>query len=306
MSITNSREKLFGIKDVLQQGLCIGCGACTNQSEAVTIQFNRYGELTANISKVSSVEIAAIDKVCPFSDAAPNENILAEAVFKSEPNIGYSEVLGYHNGLFAGFSNAYRSFGSSGGIVSWTLAEVLRTQTVDAVIVVGRTSESDRFFDFKVITDVQELKSAGTSFYYPVSYDNVLKYIQETPGKYAITGVPCFHKALRQLRLVNPIIDQRVVLQIGIVCGQMKSSYYLEYLDRKAVKTTPLVNACFRRKDEDSRADDYLFEGEFINNTGDREKRIVRNRDIGSNWAMGLFKPKACDFCDDVYAETAD
>lgn len=32
----------------------------------------------------------------------------------------------------------------------------------------------------------------------------------------------------------------------------------------------------------------------------------IENNKIGPNWAMGLFKPKACDFCDDVLAECTD
>jgi hypothetical protein len=86
----------------------------------------------------------------------------------------------------------------------------------------------------------------------------------------------------------------------------MKSSLYLDYLARKSGISAPLVNACFRRKDEISRADDYLFEGSFRLPTGEIEKLSVRNREIGANWGMGLFKPRACDFCDDVFAETAD
>lgn len=302
----DSEQSIFGIKEVIQEGLCIGCGVCTNQSKFATVRFNDYGELTADISKANIQELDLMGKTCPFSDSAPNENILTETIFKSEPNVTYSDVLGYYTGLMAGFSNKHRPFGSSGGIVSWLLEEILTNKTVDAVIVVGRTPDSDRFFGYKVITDPCDLQSNGTSFYYPVSYDNVLRYIQDNPGKYAITGVPCFHKALRQLKLVNPIIAQRVVLQIGIVCGQMKSSFYLEYLDRKAGKTNPLIDACFRRKDENLHADNYLFEGKFLKNNGEMQKRIVKNSDIGSNWAMGFFKPRACDFCDDVFAETAD
>lgn len=295
-----------GIREVISEGFCIGCGACTVKSEAAKVVFNQYGELTADIKACEEQEVDSMEPVCPFSTSAPNETDLARLAFKNEASAKYGDEVGVFTGLYAGYSNTFRKRGSSGGIISWLLSELLITGKVDKVIVVGKSNEDERFFDFKVLDNPEDLKSAGTSFYYPVSYEKVLKYIIETPGRYAITGVPCFHKALRQLKAVSPTIAERIVYQVGLVCGQMKSAFYLDYLARKTGNDTPPVNACFRRKDELARADDYLFEGSFKTATGEIETRTVRNREIGANWAMGLFKPRACDFCDDVFAETAD
>ncbi len=183
---------------------------------------------------------------------------------------------------------------------------MLKTGAVDKVIVVGRSEDDSRFYDFRVVDSAEGLPATGTSFYYPVSYDRVLKYLLEHPGRYAITGVPCFHKALRQLKAEHPVLRERIVYQIGIVCGQMKSTYYLEYLSRRAGLPGSATQACFRRKNETARADEYDFEAQTILSSGEVVTRRVGNREIGANWGMGLFKPKACDFCDDVFAETAD
>lgn len=296
----------LGIREVISEGFCIGCGACTVKSEAAKILFNQYGELVANLSDCSEAEIRLMNEVCPFSADAPNETDIALVAFKDEVDVNIGKEIGVFNGLYAGYSKLYRKSGSSGGVVSWLLSELLIAGKVDKVIVVGRSSEGERFYDFRVVDKPNDLFATGTSCYYPVSYDDVLKYVIVNPGRYAITGVPCFHKALRQLKVVTPVIAERVVYQIGIVCGQMKSSFYLDYLSRKTGEDAPPVNACFRRKDELSRADDYFFEASFKTTSGDIETRNIKNSEIGSNWAMGLFKPRACDFCDDVFAETAD
>jgi coenzyme F420 hydrogenase subunit beta len=296
----------IGISQVISEGFCIGCGACTVKSAAAKISFTQYGELVANIQACNAAEVKSMDQVCPFSDAAPNETELSTLAFNGEESAQIGEEIGVFTGLYAGYSASYRKWGSSGGIVSWLLSELLIRGMVDKVIMVGKSSDGERFFDFRIVDNPDDVASTGTSYYYPVSYDRILKYILENPGRYAITGVPCFHKALRQLKAVTPVIAERVVYQIGIVCGQMKSSFYLDYLARKTGADSPPVAACFRRKDESSRADDYLFEGNFRNKSGEIETRNVRNREIGANWAMGLFKPRACDFCDDVFAETAD
>lgn len=296
----------LGIREVISEGFCIGCGTCTTKSTAAKISFNQSGELVANIQACTDAEVSSMQLVCPFSSAATNETMLAQEVYLHEKNLKSSAEIGVFTALYAGYSNTYRRWGSSGGIVGWLLSRLLSSGMVDKVIVVGKSDGGERFFDFKIVDNAEDLKATGTSFYYPVSYDKALQYIIDNPGRYAITGVPCFHKALRQLKAVNPLIAERVIFQVGIVCGQMKSAFYLDYLSRKTGSDSPPVAVCFRRKDEAARADDYLFEGVFTNTKGDLETRSVRNREIGANWAMGLFKPRACDFCDDVFAETAD
>ncbi|MBK7765544.1 MAG: Coenzyme F420 hydrogenase/dehydrogenase, beta subunit C-terminal domain [Sulfuritalea sp.] len=196
--------------------------------------------------------------------------------------------IGVYTGLYAGYSETFRRWGSSGGLVGWLLAQLLARGMVDKVIVVGRSDNDQRFFDFKIVENTADLEATGTSFYYPVSYDKALKYILANPGRYAVTGIPCFHKALRQLKADNPLIAARVVYQIGIVCGQMKSAFYLDYLARKAGTDLPPVAACFRRKDESGTGRQLSFEGTFRNAAGELETRRVSNREIGANWAMGL------------------
>lgn len=296
----------FGVREVIKEGFCIGCGACAAQSASAKISKNEYGELVAAIKDCNQYELDLLNAVCPFTDAAPNETELARVAFGRQPGIKIGDEIGFFFQLYAGYSDFYRRWGSSGGIVSWLLSQLLKDGVVDKVIVVGQSGENDRFFDFRVVGNSADLQETGTSFYYPVSLDKVLQYVIDHPGRYAITGVPCFHKALRQIKACNLLIAERVLYQVGIVCGQMKSSFYLDYLSRKTGTDAMPVAACFRRKDESSRADDYLFEAVYRKNNGSDEKRSVRNREIGSSWAMGLFKPRACDFCDDVFAETAD
>jgi hypothetical protein len=136
----------------------------------------------------------------------------------------------------------------------------------------------------------------------------VLDIVRATEGRYAITGVPCFHKALRLLRRQDPVLDRRIRYQIGIVCGQMKSAHYVEYLAATAGAAGTLTDACFRRKVDGYPADDYAFEARFqpADGAGAEEVARVMNSRIGVNWGMGYFKPTACDVCDDVLAETAD
>jgi coenzyme F420 hydrogenase subunit beta len=289
------------IEDVINNKFCIGCGVCQAIDSSFEISMNKYGEYSASMNGVRSSSIDEASEVCPFSSTL-NETDLANETFS---NMNINEHVGSYDSLYAGFSYKDRNTGSSGGIITHLLKSMLEHDEIDyAVVVSQKNNQSIRGleFSFKVVSSPEDLTSCSTSFYYPVTYAKILEFILDNPGRYAITGVPCFNKALRLLRRKNPIYDERIKYQFGLVCGQMKSSLYFEYLLRKSGANGAIDSANFRKK-SDGRADEYYFEA-----TTNKKKEIFQlsNRKIGINWGMGLFKPKACDYCDDIFAETAD
>lgn len=296
----NKLNTISNIKDVINDGFCIGCGTCTAINSEIKINTNSFGEFEAILPKKQlDTSFKEASLVCPFS-AKENENELASEVFD---DLAHDEKIGHYLGLYAGFSNENRLAGSSGGIGTHLLKRLLEKDLVDKVIVVGQNEDSNEFeFNFQVISNSQSLEKYSTSFYYPVSYADALIYIKENPGRYAITGVPCFNKSLRLLKKQDPVFSERIVFQIGIVCGQMKSKFYLEYLLRKSSFSGTLASASFRKKNLNEKASNYSFQSKNTNS----EIFEIKNNKVGANWAMGLFKPKACDFCDDVLAECAD
>jgi coenzyme F420 hydrogenase subunit beta len=307
MAPMNSNNLKGGIKAVIDGGYCIGCGACTVVIPQAKIAFNALGDLQAVLPANASIaELAAGSAVCPFADG-PNETDIAAKQF-NEPTIRRDEEVGSFLGLYAAFAQNTRTNGSSGGIATWVLTELLAQGSIDYAINVGASFDraDGRAFSYQVTADPDRIRHGSTSFYYPVSMDEVLSIVRSQPGRYAITGVPCFHKALRRLRDQDPLIDERVKFQIGLVCGQMKSAHYLEYLTKLAGGEGKLQSACFRRKVAGAKADDYAFEATLQRADGAMQTVSVLNSRIGVNWGMGYFKPQACDFCDDVLAETAD
>ncbi len=304
------------IESVAQGGFCIGCGACAAAVPGIRIDFNRYGDLVARLpSGVRNVDFATASAVCPFA-GGPDESTIAAEVFggDADPVRAHPEI-GRFRSAFAAYAPPHRERASSGGIASWVLGASLRQGLVDGVIHVAPSFGRDdgRVFSYRVATTPDAISAGATSFYFPVSMDEVLRIVKERPGRYAITGVPCFHKALRSLRSVDPVIDERIVLQVGIVCGQMKSAHYMRFLAAAAgaPRGARVVDACFRRKVEGRPANDYAVEVKTQSSDASAEgapvqvHRVMNSR-IGVNWGMGYFKPKACDFCDDVLAETAD
>lgn len=297
----------MSIKEVIAKDFCIGCGACSSVVKRIAIDFNVHGDLVAKLPPdITDAELHLAGSVCPFA-GGDDESQIAQRVFGSTEVASHAEI-GLYRGLFAGYAPSTRARGSSGGVATWLLESLLQSGRIDYAVHVSASSDrrDARFFAFSVSATAEQVRQGATSFYYPVSMDEVLEVVRNQPGRYAVTGIPCFQKALRQLRAIDPVLDERIAFQIGIVCGQMKSAHYLEYLIQQAGATGVPSSACFRRKVPGRPADDYAFEATFASAPGESRAYSVLNSKIGVNWGMGYFKPNACDYCDDVFAETAD
>ena len=59
----------------------------------------------------------------------------------------------------------------------------------------------------------------------------------------------------------------------------------------------------FRHKFEDRNSDDY---GICVEDIVGKQVELVARETPGTNWGLGFFKYEACDYCDDIFAETAD
>ncbi len=290
------------IRQVVNGGYCIGCGACAvAQPESIQVKMDSgIGLYQAQIS--DGVELDKASKVCPFSDDCSDETLLGRDLF---PDATPSDILGNYSSLNAGYAVETQSCGSSGGMLAWLLKKLLDENKVDAVICVEPTDNPDERFRYTVVSSSSDVLRCAKSAYYPVTMTHVLEHVRQNEGRYAITGIPCFHKALRALRRIDPVLNERIHFQIGLVCGQMKSSFYADYLIRLAgLDPAHTGRVCFREKNLEGKANHYFFTAQDLDDKENVQR--VSNQFIGSNWAMGYFKPLACDFCDDVFAETAD
>lgn len=292
---------------VLSGNYCIGCGICTQiENSPYSIEKNDYGQYHAvrknNIYK-EEIEKKII-KICPFSGESPNEDEIGERLFKSIKN--YDSSLGYYINNFAGYSNEYdtRDIAASGGLTTWLLIHLLNNKLIDGVIHVRSTEESGKLFKYQVSSSVAEIKDGAKSKYYPVELSEVLHDIKQMKGNYALVGVPCFIKAARLLSFQDKEIDRRIKYYIGLVCGHLKSDFFAKMFGwHCGIKPNSLTKIDFRTKLEDSSSNNYAVTV-CSNNISKVTPPISQL--YGSNWGYGFFKYKACDYCDDVLAETAD
>jgi coenzyme F420-reducing hydrogenase beta subunit len=253
---------------------------------------------------------SAVLAVCPFSGRGPNEDALARELFGAAGR--HDDRIGYHLATYAGYvaEEDFRASGSSGGIASWLLTELLREDVVDTVIHVAPrvpTEDDSRIFEFRLSETPTAVRAGAKSRYYPTEMSGVLRTVRERPGRYALAGTPCFIKAARLLARQDAVIAGRIRVGVALVCGHLKTAAFAEMMAWQCgVRPGSLTAFDFRKKRPGVDALSYMVES-----AGDAQGRPVRVSEpvaglFGTDWGYGFFKYSACDYCDDVVGETAD
>ncbi|MFC3607956.1 Coenzyme F420 hydrogenase/dehydrogenase, beta subunit C-terminal domain [Stutzerimonas tarimensis] len=292
------------ISKVVENAICVGCGACSVRTDgAIPVRLNRDGYFSADLSGVDQPTLARASQVCPFAHEAADEDAISKAVI--EPSPFTDSRIGRYRTIHAGrtASSDYLQGSSSGGLTSWMAGRLLEAGEVDGVIHVGRGD--DGLFCYQLSHSLQALRAQRKSAYYSTTLAQVLQQIRGDERRYALVGVPCFIKAARLLCLEDPVLDRQLVFFLGLVCGHLKSAAFAELLAwQTGVAPDELEAVDFRVKAPDRDAGQYDF-GALRKGSTEWLTRPTQSL-RGGNWGHGMFQLNACNYCDDIFAETAD
>lgn len=120
------------------------------------MDFDAYGQLKPQGAPAWLRQpSASFTRTCPFSPAAANEDQLAAALFPTPRQ--RNQALGSFEAAYVGYvaEEEFRLRGSSGGLVSWVAAELLRQGLIDGVAHVVPTTDPQRegrYFRYRVRT----------------------------------------------------------------------------------------------------------------------------------------------------------
>jgi coenzyme F420 hydrogenase subunit beta len=293
------------IIDIVNKDLCIGCGICAALCPEgnLTLQWNQSGEYNPSEGVPCTVQCGVCLMVCPFADGNNNEDAIGKMLYGNIPGVCHQSETGYYLDCYVGFAPETRNRGSSGGMATWLLSTLLKKGIVDYVIVVLPHEDPDQLFKFAILSDPESVLDSSGSAYYPVELSGVIREILNKPGKYAIIGLPCFVKGIRLALEKNKKLRERIILVLGMVCGQLKSKHYTHYISSLCGVYPPLRKVYYRGKNQEKPAINYYFS--CMNTKGDSGK-IFLQEGVGEVWGNRWFTPNACNYCDDVFAECAD
>lgn len=294
------------IDHVLKADICVGCGGCAFALGAEMV-LDEQGLFKPDVSE-TVLDHEDVSKMCPFLAPELNEDRLADRFLPVNPHRDYQ--IGKYHAVFAAHveEGTYRQAGSSGGLGSWIATELLRKGLIDGVIhsqVAARNGGEDPFFRYGISRTVAEVRDAAHSHYHVVEISKVLRKVKETPGRYVFVGVPCLVKAVRRAQVSDPVIAERIVFCVGLVCGHLKSVHWALSLGWGA-GTPPedQKSITFRVKAANIPAKAYHF---GIERVGNSKLEVHDSAPLpGGKFNLGAMMPNACNYCDDVVAETAD
>ena len=302
--------QLYSPKEIIQSGLCIGCGSCVaqNDSSDVRMEFDEYGEIKPKGSaKWLSTKTESFSATCPFSPAAYNEDQLATELYPTaeKHHTGVGKFKAAHVGYVS--DESFRMQGSSGGMVTWVATELLRRGLIDGVahvVSVKDPQSAGHYFQYRISRTAAEIREGAKSRYHPIELSHVLKVINEVPGRYAVVGIPCLIKAVQLLRKEIPLYQERIPFTLALVCGHMKSMRFVEsFAWQLNFPTKKIHEVEYRVKDPNRPA--FFYTAMLASTNGERASRDwVKLAD--GDWGAGFFMNSACNFCDDVVGETAD
>jgi coenzyme F420-reducing hydrogenase beta subunit len=191
-------------------------------------------------------------------------------------------------------------------MATWLLESLLVAGHVDAVVCVGGGQDGERLFAYQILSEVESLRGAAGSRYYPVDLAEVIARIVKDKQdiRYAVVGLPCVLKGLRLAMEVMPRLRSRIVYTLGLTCGHMPNRYYTEFLATlSGISPGLLTSAQYRLKEDTGHAGNYKFRALASNGRSGAPLPFTR---ISNIWTDGYFQVNACNYCDDVFAEVAD
>ena len=287
--------------------ICVGCGACVGACpmQHLAIDYNEFNQLEIKEKDNACSEKCSIcTNICPFSNDSCNEDIIGESLFKQTKDIKHNTKCGYYLNSYVGFhpNHELRMNSASGGITSLVLAHLLETNEVDAAIVAGRKEGGKPYYTSMLVRNSEDVYKCSRSAYYAIHIGETLREViaNKTITSVAIVALPCLCKAIRNACKENAILRKKIKFVIGIVCGQQKSHNFAEYLGKKNGLAS-ITSIDFRTKESGRPNGNYGVKLK----TEKTEKEITFS-DYSNEWSSKLFTIQTCNYCDDIFAETAD
>lgn len=296
----------FTISDVNERGLCVGCGACAVVDPSVKVTRDSMGSMVADFTAVKSLTNSPADLVCPFSDNSQNENVVGNILYSDCEH--YDERVGFFSKIYSGrrVDENVLLNSSSGGLTSFVSLQLLKQGYVDGIIHVGRnqSENDDALFSFVVSYSEEEANKHKKSQYYSLSFNDVIKQVRGDGKRYVFVGVPCFVKAIRNICLNDDVFKHQITYTLGLVCGHLKSSAFAEMLSwQLGVKPEAIKAVDFRKKNKNKTVNAYDF---MATNISGESYAKTSTTMFAGGWGYATFQLEGCNYCDDIFAETAD
>ncbi|MDR1508782.1 MAG: Coenzyme F420 hydrogenase/dehydrogenase, beta subunit C-terminal domain [Synergistaceae bacterium] len=288
-------------------GICSGCGVCAAEcpKKAIEMRETKTGHYKSWVDEELCIRCKKCVNVCAFSVSNIFTRRLEENQYSHIDGMRYSAECGFYLDSCVGFSEKYTQSSASGGLATWFLEAALQSGEVDAVVCAGSCENPDRLFDYRIITDPEELRRCSGSVYYPVEISGVLREIRASAEKVAVIALPCVITSIRNACKHDSKLKQNIKICAGLVCGYLAGKRMTHLVALFHGYSPEQIRAVRFRKKVDAGVNGNV---QIIYTDG--QQRIDDWNDPDSMLSLTfpykIFTQFSCDCCDDIFARNAD
>lgn len=220
MSWPASRESdppraLRSLAQIVDNGLCHRCGSCIGicPTGVLSLDQEDYPQV-ANLSACTDCDLCV--RVCPgeeFDYGRANQALFGHSGDLVETHGTFKRAVVAH-----AVDQEIRSLSTSGGLVTAILLNLLESGQIDGAVVIGSDQATLWKGKPQIARSREAIIGAAKSKYAIAPTNSVFSEIRNTPGRYAVVGLPCQIHGLYKAAELDERIRERVVLSIGLFC----------------------------------------------------------------------------------------
>jgi len=229
------------IIDVVENDMCIGCGACIYTCPSGVIEPVFNDERKVREVKVTDFDTCKdcmlCDEVCPSIHVDFSQ--LLQKPVKREGDI-LSISIGYSS------EHQFNNISSSGGIIRALVLDALKHQK--PVICLGTFDDT---YNAVLLKNPEDLSKVPGSIYHSVSFSECIKLLKSLDKPCVLVAIPCHLEGLKNyIQKVEPALDSKIDLIVGLICGWMYTEHSLEaFAGYKGIKEK-IHDAGYRGEDK--------------------------------------------------------
>ncbi len=285
-----------------KNNLCLGCGLCEDicPASAIKIAIDK-GECCPRVDEDECLgdKCRRCTKICPGLGVELKR--IADKVLPAE-GATENKYVGRYLYLYTGHATDedIRYHSASGGMVTALLCWLLENGIIQGAVVTRFSTKDNITPEPFIARTKEELISARSSKYCPVSMQGIRKQIRDAEGKYVIVGLPCHLHGFRKIEQTDKKFREHVYAYWGLYCSSGRTFHETDYI----------LNTIGINKDRIkyfSYRDEGCLGSLVVRHLDTNSLPKVYKERYGSyNNHRSYFIPRRCHFCVDHAAELSD
>jgi coenzyme F420 hydrogenase subunit beta len=281
-----------------KSGLCAGCGACISLCPVNALELklhDKMGVYFPELHERKCIECSICYWICPII------SFIKERVEKKATR--YIDMfIGSYMNCYVGYAKDYeiRYNASSGGLVTQLLIYALESGIIDGALVTRMKKDDPLKPEPFIARTKEELMEAAGSKYCPVPVNLPLRYILKTERneKFAVVGLPCQIRAIKNAENINRELREKIVLHIGLFCSHVPNFFATDiFLQRLGIRKENIAELKYRGGGWPGFMKISLKTGKTY-----KVALPLYWRFLG----LDFFIPRSCLLCDEALSESAD